>query len=88
MNPTTPAAPDWAARAAALRIDGRMLVDGQRQPSCDGGTFDCRSPLHGRSLGPVARGRQADVDLAVAAARRAFERGAWARKTQIGRAHV
>lgn len=83
MNSATSASPltsDWHALAAALHIDGRMLVDGQRQHAADGDTFDCRSPLDGRSLGPIARGRQADVNLAVATARRAFECGAWSHK--------
>ena len=73
-------APDWTARAADLRIDGRMVIDGQRRPSASGQTFACASPINGRVLGQVARGAQADVDAAVASARAAFDDGRWAGK--------
>jgi gamma-glutamyl-gamma-aminobutyraldehyde dehydrogenase len=73
-------APDWTARAADLRIDGRMVIDGQRRDSASGQTFACTSPINGRVLGQVARGAQADVDAAVASARAAFEDGRWAGK--------
>jgi acyl-CoA reductase-like NAD-dependent aldehyde dehydrogenase len=73
-------APDWTARAAELRIDGRMVIDGQRRDSASGQTFACTSPINGRVLGQVARGAQADVDAAVASARAAFEDGRWAGK--------
>jgi acyl-CoA reductase-like NAD-dependent aldehyde dehydrogenase len=71
---------DWHAAAAALVPDGRMLIDGRRTPAIDGQTFDCRSPLDGRVIAQVARGQAADVDAAVASARRAFEDGRWSRK--------
>ena len=74
------AAPDWAARAAALRIDGRIVIDGQRRDAASGETFNSISPINGRVLGAVARGAQADVDAAVASARAAFEDGRWAAK--------
>jgi gamma-glutamyl-gamma-aminobutyraldehyde dehydrogenase len=73
-------APDWTARAADLRIDGRMVIDGQRRDSASGQTFACASPINGRVLGQVARGAQADVDAAVASARAAFDDGRWAGK--------
>ncbi|WP_088281103.1 aldehyde dehydrogenase [Ideonella sp. A 288] len=69
---------DWHARARALVIDGRMVIDGERRPSASGETFTCRSPINGQPIGEVARGRQADVDAAVAASRRAFDDGRWA----------
>jgi hypothetical protein len=49
-------APDWTARAAELRIDGRMVIDGQRRASASGQTFASTSPINGRVLGQVARG--------------------------------
>lgn len=70
----------WHDRAQALRLDGRAVIDGQRRDAADGVTFDCRSPIDGRLLAPVARGREADVDAAVQAARRAFDDGRWAGK--------
>jgi len=73
-------APDWTARAAALHIDGRIVIDGQRRHAASGETFSSISPINGRVLGAVARGAQADVDAAVASARAAFEDGRWAGK--------
>ena len=71
---------DWTARAAALRIDGRLVIDGQRRAAASGETFTCFSPINRRALGEVARGAQADVDAAVASARAAFDDGRWAAK--------
>jgi len=70
---------DWHARAAALNINGKAFVDGRYRPSLSGETFDCVSPIDGRVLASVASTDAADADLAVAAARRAFESGVWSR---------
>jgi 4-guanidinobutyraldehyde dehydrogenase / NAD-dependent aldehyde dehydrogenase len=69
---------DWHARAAALSIDGRALINGKRVNAVDGATFECMSPVDGRKLADVARCQTADVDNAVAAARAAFEDRRWA----------
>ncbi|WP_284619932.1 aldehyde dehydrogenase [Aquabacterium humicola] len=79
---------DWHARAKALRIDGRCVIDGERRAALSGETFDCLSPIDGRSLGAVARGREADVDAAVRAARAAFDDGRWADKAPAQRKRV
>ncbi|WP_298217451.1 aldehyde dehydrogenase [Halothiobacillus sp.] len=69
---------DWHARAAALTMDGRAWINGQRVDAVDGSTFECLSPVDGRKLADVARCKAADVDRAVAAAREAFEDRRWA----------
>ncbi len=79
---------DWHARAAQQGYDGRAFIDGQRVAALDGETFECVSPLNGRVLTAVARGRQADVDAAVASARAAFESGRWARQAPAARKRV
>jgi acyl-CoA reductase-like NAD-dependent aldehyde dehydrogenase len=71
---------DWTERAATLRIDGRALIDGERRAAASGQTFDKRSPINGRVLGPVARCGTPDVHAAVASARAAFEDHRWAGK--------
>jgi gamma-glutamyl-gamma-aminobutyraldehyde dehydrogenase len=81
-------APDWLARAATLRIDGRALIDGQRRAAASGQTFDCISPINGRVLGTVARGAQADIDTAVASARAAFDDARWAGKAPAVRKRI
>jgi gamma-glutamyl-gamma-aminobutyraldehyde dehydrogenase len=83
-----PAAVDWHARAAQARLDGRALIDGRRVEAADGGTFDKHSPIDGRRLTAVARGRAADVDRAVAAARRAFADGRWCAQPPAARKKV
>jgi acyl-CoA reductase-like NAD-dependent aldehyde dehydrogenase len=54
-----------------------LFVDGQWQPSASGRTSERTSPGDGRLVGRYARGDVTDVDLAVAAARRAFDEGPW-----------
>ena len=79
---------NWHERAAALRIDGRAVVDGRRCDAASGETFACHSPIDGRLLGAVARGRQADIDAAVAGARSVFDAGHWARQPPAARKKV
>lgn len=81
-------APDWKARAAALTFDGRSFIDGRRLASADLATFDCISPIDGRVLTQVARGRSADIDAAVRAARTAFDDRRWAGKSPAARKKV
>jgi len=79
---STPAAAttSWHDRAQALRIDGRAVIAGERRDAASGATFDCRSPIDGRLLGAVARCGQADIDMAVASARTAFDDARWSGK--------
>jgi acyl-CoA reductase-like NAD-dependent aldehyde dehydrogenase len=79
---------DWTSRAAALQFDGRAFIGGQRVAALAGETFGCVSPLDGRTLTPVARGQAADIDAAVASARRAFDDGRWSRKAPAQRKKV
>ncbi|MEV6121244.1 aldehyde dehydrogenase [Streptomyces sp. NPDC052077] len=70
-------ADDWKRRAAALRHPVRHLIDGDWH---DGGdTFAVVSPRDGTVLARVADAGAEEVDLAVAAARRAFDSGPWPR---------
>lgn len=68
---------DWAARAATLALDGRLLIDGRRLHAAGGTLYSKRSPVDGRTLPGVARGGAADVQRAVASARTAFDDGRW-----------
>ena len=79
---------DWHQRAASASFDGRAVIHGRRVEAADGEVFDKHSPIDGRRLGAVARGRQADVDAAVAAARQAFEEGRWSRQPPAARKRV
>jgi aldehyde dehydrogenase (NAD+) len=60
-------------------LDGtvkRMLISGQWVEAASGKTFESRDPATGELLARVAEGDAADIDRAVAAARRAFD-GPW-----------
>ncbi len=69
--------PSWHERAAAAVPDGRAVVDGERRPAASGETFEKRSPIDGRRLGDVARGRAPDIDAAVKSGRAAFADARW-----------
>jgi aldehyde dehydrogenase (NAD+) len=57
----------------------RMLIDGKWVDAVSGKTFETINPATGEVIANVAMGEKADVDKAVAAARRAFEKGPWRR---------
>src|SRR5262245_36795293 len=56
-----------------------LLIGGRFAPAADGKTFSVENPAQERSIAQVAQGGAADIDKAVAAARRAFEQGPWRR---------
>lgn len=74
-----------SALAAAPRS---LLIDGRLVPSLSGETFATLNPATGETLAQVARGNAADVDLAVAAARRAFENPSWRQMSANDRANL
>ncbi|RUY32581.1 aldehyde dehydrogenase family protein, partial [Mesorhizobium sp. M7A.F.Ca.US.001.04.1.1] len=53
-----------------------------------GRTFEARNPANGALLANIAEGDAADIDRAVAAARKAFEEGPWPRFTPADRQAV
>ncbi len=67
----------WHALAEALEPRTGIFVDGRFAPAADDGTFDCVNPATGAVLARVAAATTADVDRAVASARRAFDDGRW-----------
>lgn len=78
----------WHAAAAEAVFDGRALIDGKRVAAQDGATFDSISPVDGRVLTAVARCGSRDIDIAVAAARKAFDSGQWSRMAPAARKRV
>jgi aldehyde dehydrogenase (NAD+) len=59
--------------------DGRMLINGEWAASRDGGTWSHVHPATGEDVASFPVAGPADVDLAVRAARRAFDEGPWSR---------
>src|SRR4051812_6205948 len=54
-----------------------MFIGGKWVQSISGKTFPTLSPATGEPICQVAEGDKADIDLAVRAARKAFEDGPW-----------
>jgi aldehyde dehydrogenase (NAD+) len=70
---------DFTPETAAgefLRKPHQLLIDGHRVPSSSGRTFKSLNPATEEVIATIAEGNEADVNRAVAAARRAFE-GPW-----------
>jgi acyl-CoA reductase-like NAD-dependent aldehyde dehydrogenase len=66
----------------------RMLLKGQWVESASGKTFEVFNPASGKVLARVAEGEREDINRAVAAARKAFEKGAWPRMTSSQRGRL
>ncbi len=79
---------DWRELAKALTPRTQAFIDGKYQPAVKGATFDCINPATGKSIAQVASCDTADVDLAVAGARRAFDAGHWSRRAPAARKKV
>lgn len=60
-----------------MNLQTQLLIDGAFVPAASGETFATHSPIDFTVLAQVARAGTADLDRAVAAARRAFDGGAW-----------
>src|SRR5579875_1527793 len=67
----SPAAREFASRTHHL------LIDGEATPADHEATFDTFDPATGQPITSVALAREADVDRAVKAARRAFDESDW-----------
>lgn len=65
----------------------KLLIDGEWVDALEGDTIDVIDPCSGQVFEKIARGRAADVDLAVAAARRALD-GPWGRMTATERGRI
>ncbi|HNQ87893.1 MAG TPA: aldehyde dehydrogenase [Verrucomicrobiota bacterium] len=79
-----------AIRAELARIQFRTqaFIDGRFSPAAGGKTYAVPNPANGRPLAEVAACERADVDRAVAAARRAFESGVWSRMNPADRKKI
>jgi len=79
---SNPHAPAELPRSIQHYIDGAVL------DSVDGGTFDVLDPVTNEVYVQAGAGTAADIDLAVAAARRAFTDGPWPRMLPRERSRV
>jgi len=66
----------------------QMMIDGKWVDSAEGRTIERVSPGHGVVVSRYQAGTKADAEKAIAAARRAFDEGAWPRMTASQRSLV
>ncbi|MGF7160210.1 gamma-glutamyl-gamma-aminobutyraldehyde dehydrogenase [Rhodoligotrophos appendicifer] len=78
----------WADQAAQVKFEGRHFINGEFVSASAGGKFEKVNPANGTTVAEVARGDAMDVDLAVAAARRAFKSGVWSRMAPRSRMEI
>ena len=82
LDSGSPVAPDfvgWRKMAGALSPQNLAYINGEFSPAKSGRVFASVNPATGETIAEVAECDAADVDLAVAAARRAFDSGEWPR---------
>src|ERR1700728_5455798 len=68
-----------SAATAFLAKKHQLLIDGKWVDAKSGETFPVEDPATEEVIAHVPAGDKADIDAAVAAARRAFETGPWSR---------
>src|SRR5213592_1794782 len=66
----------------------KMLINGMWREAMSGKTFQTYNPATGEVLAEVAEGDRADINLAVNAARAAFDAGPWRRMTTSERGRL
>ncbi|KUP07889.1 betaine-aldehyde dehydrogenase [Bacillus coahuilensis p1.1.43] len=62
----------------------QLLINGARVDSTSGETYECKNPATGEVIAHVAKASLKDAELAVKAARHAFDHGKW-RKLPVGK---
>src|SRR5689334_3646011 len=66
----------------------KMLINGKWVDAVSGKTFPTYDPSTGKEMARIAEGDAADINLAVTAARNAFEKGAWRKMTASERGRL
>jgi betaine-aldehyde dehydrogenase len=86
--PTPPAVDAREILRSLPRIGGTipMYVDGRWMLAQEGATRELVNPSNGEPVATVAEGAQADAELAIRAARKAFDEGPWATTNAADRA--
>src|SRR3954451_5554587 len=84
---TAPKARSSAVKPPQVK-DQPLFIGGKWLDSVSGKTFPTVNPATGETICHVAEGDKADIDLAVKAARKAFEEGAWPKMSAAERARL
>jgi gamma-glutamyl-gamma-aminobutyraldehyde dehydrogenase len=88
MTTLTHSTKEWHARAASLRYETGHFIDGRYVDSAAKGRFTVVNPATGAALCEASAGSAADIDLAVASAKRAFASRVWSRKAPRDRMEI
>ena len=81
--------PDLSDPRLATTRSYRMLIDGVSRDALSGEVIERQSPGHrGKVVGVWPAGAAADADLAITAARKAFDTGPWPRMTAAERSTI
>src|SRR4029453_2548296 len=88
MSTNTSTAVSWHERAKSLSLRTQAFINGRYVDAVSGATFERINPANGQPLAAVAAGDTRDIDAAVAAARKAFDSGVWAKQPPSARKKV
>ena len=72
-------------RDKQVRIPTGLFINNEFVKSSSGATFGVEDPSTGKELIQIQEGREEDVDIAVKAARAAFESDSWAKSDPVWR---
>jgi len=70
---------EWKKEASNISFRNKAFINGKFVDSISGKTFDSINPASGEILTSVAECNEEDVNLAVNAARKAFQKGDWSK---------
>lgn len=79
---------NWQKKAEQLHFEGRAYIDGAYRKALSGKEFTTINPATGKVLASIEWCGTEDVELAVRAARRAFDGGAWSELAPRSRMEV
>lgn len=78
----------WQEKANNIAIETRLFINGEYSAAADNSVFATVDPTAQQTLAEVARGKKADVDRAVQAARSVFDRCDWSQASPAQRKAV
>ncbi|MGP7735158.1 aldehyde dehydrogenase PuuC [Oceanimonas smirnovii] len=78
----------WRAEAHKLKPETRLFIEGDYREAVAGERFASINPATNATLAEVSRARDADVNMAVVAARASFEAGVWSQQPPAARKAV
>ncbi|MEN8040605.1 MAG: aldehyde dehydrogenase family protein, partial [Actinomycetota bacterium] len=79
---------DWTEAAAEVDAPDQLFINGERVDSASGKRFAAVNPATGDTIADVALGDAQDIDVAVKAARAAFDDGRWAGRSPRERGQI